>query len=79
MGNSIVHVHLLTGIKEFAPHSDHYFGSIAAIFSVFKAEDIGFTETYLRHAKLGSVINKKAVIKRCKVITSPRRISTKEC
>ena len=73
MGKTIVHVHLLTGICNYKSHCDLYFGSIAAIFSRFKASDIGFTETYLRHANLGSVINKKVIIKRCEVIVSPRR------
>lgn len=78
MNNTIVHVHLIAAIGGFKAHSDHYFGSIAAIFSVFTEDELGFTETYLRHAKLGVVINKKAIVKRGEVITSPRRKNSVE-
>lgn len=78
MGNTIVHVHLIAGVGGYKAHSDHYFGSIAAIFSRFTEKEIGFTESYLRHANLGTVINKKAIIKRCEVITSPRRVAQRD-
>lgn len=64
---SIIHVHLLNRQK------DHYFSSISAIFTVLTEDEIGFTEKYLHHANLGSVIGKKAIIKRCKVISCPRK------
>ncbi len=65
--NTIVHVHLIHGRK------DYYFGSISAIYSVLTEEEIGFSLSYLRHARLGAVIGKKAIIKRSEVICSPRR------
>ena len=37
-------------IKE---RKSYYFGSLAAVFSVYKPEDIGFTLSYLQHANLG--------------------------
>lgn len=49
----------------------YYFSSISAIFRVFKPEDVGFTSSYLHHARLGAVVSKKAIIKRVEVITYP--------
>jgi len=63
---SIIHVHLLNKQK------DYYCSSISAIFTVLTEDEIGFTENYLHHANLGAVIGKKAIIKRCKVISCPR-------
>lgn len=48
-----------------------YFSSISAIFRVFKPEDVGFTSSYLHHARLGAVASKKVLIKRVDVITYP--------
>jgi hypothetical protein len=65
-GRSIIEVFL---IKE---RKSYYFGSLAAVFSVYNPEDIGFTLSYLQHANLGAVAGPKAIIRRCKVITMPR-------
>lgn len=49
----------------------YYFSSISAIFRVFKPSEVGFTSSYLHHARLGAVASKKALIKRVDVITYP--------
>ena len=39
----VIHVHFL------ATHKNFYFGSVAAIFKMFKENDIGCTKNYLSH------------------------------
>lgn len=39
----IIHVHFLNGRKNY------YFGCVAAVFEMFTEEDIGCSESYLRH------------------------------
>ena len=63
---SIIHVHLLNRQKNY------YCSSISAIFCELTEDEIGFSKSYLHHANLGAVIGKKAIIKRCKVISCPR-------
>lgn len=66
----IIHVHLI------GKRQDLYFGSIAAIYTVLTAEEVGATHDYLLHAGLsggGTIITKKAIIKQSTLITSPRK------
>lgn len=51
----------------------YYFGSVAAIFTVFDRSDIGFSETYLQHAGLGAVASDKAIIKRCPLVVKRKK------
>ncbi len=54
---------------------DLYFGSIAAIYTVLTAEEVGAGYDYMRRAGLsggGTVVTKKAIIKQSTLITSPR-------
>lgn len=65
----VIHVHQL-GKKR-----DLYFGSIAAIYTVLKPEDVGCGYDYLRRAGLsggGTIITKKAIIKQSVLITKPK-------
>lgn len=39
----VVHVHFYSG------HRNFYFGSVTSLYRMFTAEDIGCSETYLRH------------------------------
>ena len=68
----VIHVHL-TGKRR-----DLYFGSIAAIYTVLTAEEVGATQKYLSHAGLsggGTVVTKRAIIKQSQLITCPRGAS----
>jgi hypothetical protein len=50
----------------------YYFSSITAVYSVFTADDIGVTKTYLLHAHLpngGAICNGRAIIKQGRLIT----------
>lgn len=64
----VIHVHLIGKRK------DLYFGSIAAIYTVLTAEEVGAGYDYMRRAGLsgGTVVTKKAIIKQSTLITSPR-------
>ena len=65
----VIHVHLIGKRK------DLYFGSIAAIYTVLTAEEVGAGYDYMRRARLsggGTVVTKKAIIKQSTLITSPR-------
>lgn len=65
----VIHVHLAGKRK------DYYFGSIAAIYTVLTADQVGATYDYLRHVGLsggGTVVTKTAIIKQSALITSPR-------
>lgn len=56
----VIHVHL-KGLRR-----DHYFASIAAIYTTLTAEEVGIGYNALRHAGLsgnGTVITKRAIIK----------------
>ena len=55
------HIVVVFMVKE---RKNYYFGSVAAIFTVFDSNDIGFTESYLQHARLGAVASDRAIIKR---------------
>ena len=39
----IIHVHFING------HRNYYFGSVRAIYKMFSPEELGCSETYLRH------------------------------
>ena len=55
----VIHVHLLTSKKNY------YFGSIAAIYEVLDAEEVGFALETLRHIGLRDgvcLLSKKAMI-----------------
>lgn len=67
---SIVEVFTLRDRKSY------YFGSVAAIFTVFDSNEIGFTEKYLQHARLGSVASSKAIIKRVEVIVKHKKVTS---
>ena len=43
------------------------------VFTVFDSNEIGFTEKYLQHARLGSVASSKAIIKRVEVIVKHKK------
>ncbi|MDE6299153.1 MAG: hypothetical protein K2M10_05860 [Muribaculaceae bacterium] len=65
----VIHVHLI------GKRRDYYFGSISAIFTTLKSDDIGLSLNYLLHAGLsggGSIITDKAIIKQSYLITCPR-------
>lgn len=66
----VIHVHLKGKRK------DYYFGSIAAVYTVLTADEVGATYDYLRHAGLsggGTVITKSAIVKQSTLITSPKK------
>lgn len=46
------HIVVVFMVKE---RKSYYFGSVAAIFTVFDSDEIGFSESYLQHAGLGAV------------------------
>lgn len=65
----VIHVHLI------GKQRDLYFGSIAAIFTVLGADEVGCGYDYLRRAGLsggGTVTTKRAIIKQSTLITCPR-------
>ncbi len=65
----VIHVHLIGKRK------DYYFGSIAAIYSVLTAEEVGAGYDYMKRAGLsggGTVVTKMAIIKQSRLITCPR-------
>lgn len=64
------HIIVVFMVKE---RKSYYFGSAAAIFTVFDSNEIGFTEKYLQHARLGSVASSKAIIKRVEVIVKHKK------
>ncbi|MCL3854704.1 hypothetical protein [Parabacteroides chongii] len=59
----VVHVHLI--FKK----TDHYFGSISAIFDHLKEEDIGMTKKSLLHSLSSDmIVTGKAIIKRREIL-----------
>ncbi len=65
----VIHVHLIGKRK------DLYFGSIAAIYTVLTAQEVGAGYDYMKRAGLsggGTVVAKKAIIKQSTLITCPR-------
>ena len=63
----VIHVQLMQGRKNY------YFGSIAAIYGVLTAEEIGIKRSSLERVGLsrgGVVLNKKAVIRAGELIRS---------
>lgn len=68
----VVHVHLFT--RPRGEVKDYYFSSIAAVYTVLSAEEIGATLSYLQHAGLsgnGSIATKKAIIKQATLHSKP--------
>lgn len=64
------HIIVVFMVKE---RKNYYFGSIAAIFTAFNSDDIGFTESYLQHARLGAVASDRALIKRCPLVVKRKK------
>lgn len=61
----VIHVHLFNGRRNY------YFGSIAAIYDVLTAKEVGMTMNTLLHAGLedeGCVLTKKAMIRQSHLI-----------
>lgn len=68
-GKTIFHVHIM------ADESDHYFGSIAAIYEKFNRESLGITRWTLYNFKPGidkAYSNRLCTIKRCIVTIKPK-------
>ena len=65
----VIHVHV------FAGHKDYYFGSIAAIFTVLKPQQIGITPGYIYQIGLAegtTYTNTKCIIRQAEIITCKR-------
>ena len=61
----VIHVHLFNGRRNY------YFGSIAAIYDVLTAKEVGMTMNSLLHAGLedeGCVLTRKAMIRQSHLI-----------
>ena len=70
----VIHVHLTRPV-DGTRQKDWYFSSITAVYTVFTAEQIGATLSYLLHAGLsgnGTVITKRAIIKQSTLISGRR-------
>lgn len=69
--NKVIHLHLKH------PGQDHYFGSVAAIYDVFKAETLGISYNSLSEVlRRGTVYqNKSCIIKRGKM---KRKVSNRK-
>ena len=66
----------ITHLELFKNNSHHYFGSMAAIYSVFSREDIGIAYTSLRAYGLSvdkEYRNNKCVIRQGILITAPQK------
>lgn len=69
----VIHVHLK------GKRRDHYFASIAAIYTVLTPEEVGIGYNALRHAGLsgnGTVITKHAIIKQGALIRASTKADT---
>lgn len=69
----VIHVHMIVGNHE--GQKDFYFSSIAAVFTVLSAEEVGANYNWLRHAGLsgnGTVATKRAIIKQSTLIGTKR-------
>ena len=67
----VIHVHLFYGRKNY------YFGSIAAIYDVLTAKEVGMKMTSLLHAGLedgGCVMTKRAMIRQDNLIRKKRDV-----
>ncbi len=70
----VIHVHLTRPI-DGTKRRDWYFASIAAVYTVFTADQVGATKGYLQHAGLsgnGTVVTKCAIIKQSTLIRGSR-------
>lgn len=70
----VIHVHLTHPI-DGTKRRDWYFASIAAVYTVLTADQVGATKGYLQHAGLlgnGTVVTKCAIIKQSTLIRGSR-------
>lgn len=70
----VIHVHLTRPI-DGTKRRDWYFASIAAVYTVLTADQVGATKGYLQHAGLsgnGTVVTKYAIIKQSTLIRGSR-------
>ncbi len=70
----VIHVHLFS--RPRGEVKDYYFSSIAAVYTILTAEDVGVTQNYLQHAGLsgnGSIATKKAIIKQATLHSKPTK------
>ena len=70
----VIHVHLTRPI-DGTKRRDWYFASIAAVYTVLTADQVGATKGYLQHAGLsgnGTVVTKCAIIKQSTLIRGSR-------
>lgn len=70
----VIHVHLTKPVA-WTKQRDWYFGSISAVYTVLKPEEVGATKGYLLHAGLsgnGTVVTKAAIIKQSTLIRGTR-------
>lgn len=61
----IIHVHFLVS------HKNYYFGSVAAMFKLFSAEDIGYSKEYISHTLVedgNHLLSDKVLIVRARLI-----------
>lgn len=68
----VIHVHIFS--RPRGEVKDYYFSSIAAVYTILTAEDVGATLSYLQHAGLsgnGSIATKKAIIKQATLHSKP--------
>lgn len=76
----VIHVHLTKPVA-WTRQRDWYFGSISAVYTVLKPEEVGATKGYLLHAGLsgnGTVITKTAIIKQSALIRGTRGADGKD-
>ena len=67
----VIHVHLFCGRRNY------YFGSIAAIYDVLTAKEVGMKKSSLLHAGLedeGCVMTKRAMIRQGNLIRKKRDV-----
>lgn len=70
----VIHVHLTKPVA-WTKQRDWYFGSISAVYTRLKPDEVGATKGYLIHAGLsgnGTVVTKTAIIKQSTLIRSTR-------
>lgn len=68
----VIHVHIFS--RPRGQLKDYYFSSIAAVYTLLTADDVGATLSYLQHAGLsgnGTVVTKKAIIKQATLHSKP--------
>ena len=76
----VIHVHLFHA-RGNEKRLDWYFSSITAVYTVFRAEEIGVTKSYLLHAGLsgnGSIMTKRAAIKQSTLISGGKGTTSRD-